>query len=79
MTGLNHAFLSAGATRVLSTLWSVDDETSKELMIAFYINMLRDGLDPAEALRLSQMKLMRKPAASAPYFWAGFTITTTAD
>ena len=79
VTGLNHAFLSAGATRVLSTLWSVDDETSKELMIAFYINMLRDGLDPAEALRLSQMKLMRKPATSAPYFWAGFTITTTAD
>jgi tetratricopeptide (TPR) repeat protein len=78
VTGLNHAFLSAGAMRVISTLWSVDDETSKELMIAFYSAMLRDGLNPAEALRQSQMKLMRNPATSAPYYWAGFTITTTA-
>ncbi len=76
-TGLNYAFLSAGATRVLSTLWSVDDETSKELMVGFYSGMLQDGLAPAEALRQSQMKLRQNPATSAPYYWAGFTITTT--
>jgi CHAT domain-containing protein len=76
-TGLNYAFLSAGATRVLSTLWSIDDETSKELMIAFYSRMLREGLDPVEALRRSQMKIMRNPSTAAPYYWAGFTITTT--
>jgi tetratricopeptide (TPR) repeat protein len=78
MTGLNHAFLSAGATRVLYTLWSVDDDTSKELMVAFYGAIFRDGLDPAEALRRSQMKLLHNPATRAPYFWAGFTITSTA-
>jgi CHAT domain-containing protein len=77
VTGLNYAFLSAGATRVLSTFWSVDDETSKELMIAFYSGMLRDGLNAAEALRRSQMKIMQNPNTSAPYYWAGFTITTT--
>lgn len=77
VTGLNHSFLSAGAMRVISTLWSVDDETSKELMIAFYSAMLHDGLNPAEALRRSQIKLMSDPATSAPYYWAGFTITAT--
>jgi CHAT domain-containing protein len=78
IAGLNHAFLSAGASRVISTLWSVDDETSKELMIALYGAMLHDGLNPAEALRQSQMKIMGNPTTSAPYYWAGFTITATA-
>jgi CHAT domain-containing protein len=76
--GLTHAFMSAGATRVLSTLWTIDDETSKRLMVDFYTGLLRDGLEPAEALRRSQMKLMRSPATSAPYYWASFVITTTA-
>jgi tetratricopeptide (TPR) repeat protein len=74
--GLNHAFLSAGARRVLSTIWSVDDDTSKDLIIDFYRGMLLNGLDAAEALRRSQMKIMRNAATSAPYYWAGFTITT---
>jgi tetratricopeptide (TPR) repeat protein len=76
--GLNHAFLSAGASRVISTLWSVDDEISKELIVAFYSAMLKDGLGAAEALRRSQTKLMRNPTTSPPYYWAGFTITSTA-
>ena len=68
VTGLNHAFLSAGAKHVVSTLWSVDDETTKELMIAFYSGMLRENLDPREALRRSQVKIMRNPRTSAPFF-----------
>jgi tetratricopeptide (TPR) repeat protein len=76
ITGLTYAFLSAGATRVLSTLWSVDDETSKELIVGFYSAMFHDGLAPTDALRRSQMKLSRNPSTSAPYYWAGFTITT---
>ena len=46
-------------------------------MIEFYGAILRDGVDPAEALRRSQVKLMHNPATSSPYYWAGFTITTT--
>jgi CHAT domain-containing protein len=77
VTGLSHAFLSAGARRVVSTLWSVDDETSRELMTTFYSGMLRDGLDPPEALRRSQEKVMRSARSAAPYYWAGFIITST--
>ena len=75
--GLSRSFLSAGARRVVSTLWSVDDETSRELMTTFYRGMLRDGLDPSEALRRSQAKMMRNPRTAAPYYWAGFIITST--
>lgn len=74
--GLTHAFLTAGATRVVSTLWGVDDETSKRLMVDFYTGVLREGLEPGEALRRSQLKTMGNPETSAPYYWAGFTLTS---
>jgi CHAT domain-containing protein len=77
VVGLSRSFLSAGARRVVSTLWSVDDETSRELMTTFYSGMLRDGLDPSEALRRSQAKMMRNARTAAPYYWAGFIITST--
>ncbi|MGA9673287.1 MAG: CHAT domain-containing protein [Terracidiphilus sp.] len=76
--GLSYAFLRAGAKQVISTLWSIDDAKSKELMIAFYQEFLRNGGSAPQALRLSQTKLMRTPATSAPYYWAGFTLTTAA-
>jgi CHAT domain-containing protein len=76
VTGLAHAFLQAGARQVVSTLWSVDDETTRQLMVDFYREMFLNDADPAEALRRSQMKMMIRPRRSAPYYWAGFEITS---
>jgi CHAT domain-containing protein len=76
VTGLPYAFLQAGATRVISTLWRVDDEVAKELMITFYTEMYSNGRSPAEALRQSQILMMQTPHRSAPYYWAGFEITS---
>ncbi len=78
VSGLAHAFLQAGARQVVSTLWSVDDDTSKQLMVDFYGEMYEQGADPAEALRRSQLKMMQRPRRSAPYYWAGFEITSIA-
>ena len=79
VTGINHAFLSAGARRVISTLWSVDDKISDKLMIAFYRDMLREGLEPSEALRRSQIEIMLNSRTAAPYYWAAFNITSTVN
>ena len=76
VTGLPHAFLEAGARRVVSSLWSVDDTTTRQLMVDFYREMFLNGADPAEALRRSQLKMMARPRRSAPYYWAGFEITS---
>jgi CHAT domain-containing protein len=76
VTGLAYAFLHAGARQVASTLWDVDDEVTKDLMINFYKEMYSAGLDPAEALRQSQISMMQSPHRSAPYYWAGFEITS---
>ena len=78
-TGLAHAFLQAGARQVISTLWSVDDETSKQLMVDFYREMYLNGANPAEALRRSQLTMMKRPRRSPPYYWAGFEITSIRD
>jgi len=77
LTGLSHAFLSAGAKQVSSTLWSVDDEESNELMKDFYRGLLLEGLNAPAALRRSQMRIMGNPQTAAPYYWAEFTINST--
>jgi len=40
--GLSQAFLYAGSPSVVASLWSVDDDATKLLMIAFY-SRLRQG------------------------------------
>jgi tetratricopeptide (TPR) repeat protein len=75
LLSLTRGFMYAGASRVAATLWEVDDEASKELMILFYRKMLVENLTPAAALRESQMAMWkRKGRMSNPYFWAPFIL-----
>jgi len=74
IVGLTRGFLHAGARSVLSTLWEVRDKQTSELMAQFYEGMLRDGLAPGAALRKAQLRAMRDPASSAPFFWASFVM-----
>jgi CHAT domain-containing protein len=48
-------------------------------MIAFYRDMLHEGLEPSEALRRSQIEIMLNSRTAAPYYWAAFTITSTVN
>jgi CHAT domain-containing protein/tetratricopeptide (TPR) repeat protein len=77
--GLSYSFLRAGARQVVSTLWSIDDVKSRELMIAFYKELMRNGGNTAAALRQSQLIVMRQPHSSAPYYWAGFELTSLGE
>jgi CHAT domain-containing protein/Tfp pilus assembly protein PilF len=72
--GLTHAFLTAGASGVVVSLWSVEDRATAVLMERFYRGLLVDGLPPAEALRQAQLALWRDPRWSAPFYWAGFVV-----
>ena len=73
--GLTRAFLVAGSQTVISTLWPVDDAASERLMTAFYQRFLKGGDTAAEALRAAQLEMLAHESSSAPYFWAGFTLT----
>ena len=72
LVGMTRGFLYAGARRVVVSLWSVDDEATKELMVAFYKGMLKAGLNPAAALREAQIKMWKQKRWQSPYYWAAF-------
>lgn len=74
MIGLSHAFLYAGARRVVASLWKVEDSATAEFMRHFYLNMYRERLTPAAALHAAQADMRRDPRWRAPYYWAPFTI-----
>jgi CHAT domain-containing protein/Tfp pilus assembly protein PilF len=75
LIGLTRGFISAGAARVVASLWNVEDKATAELMKRFYRHMLQDKMTAAAALRLAQLELMQTSDQwSAPYYWAGFVI-----
>jgi len=74
LIGLTRGFMYAGASRVMSSLWRVDDRATAELMKRFYHGMLREGLRPAAALRASQISMLKEKRWSAAHYWAAFTL-----
>jgi CHAT domain-containing protein/tetratricopeptide (TPR) repeat protein len=72
--GLSRAFLDAGASRVVVSLWDVGDKPTAELMSRFYQGHLAAGLSPAQALREAQLSFWRDPHWAAPYYWSGFVL-----
>lgn len=71
---LSQAFLLAGARTVVSTLWSVEDETTLYLMKTFYVELHRKKPVP-EALAAAKRTMLKTYGAKAiPYYWAGFTV-----
>ena len=75
IANLSKAFLLAGARTVISTLWSLNDDTALYLMREFY-SQLAHGHDAAEALAAAKRKILKSfgQAKIVPYYWAGYTV-----
>jgi CHAT domain-containing protein len=71
MIALSRAFMYAGAPSVMASLWSVDDQATEQLMVAFYSH-LHDGLSKADALQAAQKDVRR--SYPNPYYWASFEL-----
>jgi CHAT domain-containing protein len=75
LASLTRGFMYAGASRVVASLWKVDDEASAELMTLFYTKMLgRELLSPPAALREARKEMQKDERWRHPYFWAGFVL-----
>src|SRR5216684_22793 len=72
---LARAFLLAGTRTVVSTLWTIDDDSTLYLMKVFYAELARKKSAP-EALRVAKRSMLKRfgPRKAVPYFWAGFTL-----
>lgn len=69
--GLNTAFLSSGASRVIGAQWAVNDVASALLAARFYQELLRQRRSPPAALRAAQNWLKRASSVEL----AGFVQT----
>jgi CHAT domain-containing protein/lipopolysaccharide biosynthesis regulator YciM len=74
LESLSRAFLYAGASAVMATLWPIDDAGSRELIVRFY-RLLRSATGTPEALQEAQIEALHRNGRRAPLFWAGFTLT----
>ncbi|MGA9997204.1 MAG: CHAT domain-containing tetratricopeptide repeat protein [Pyrinomonadaceae bacterium] len=72
--GLRRALVLAGAESQMISLWKVDDDATRELMIDYY-KKLQSGIGRAEALRQVQLKLLKSEDHNHPFFWAGFILS----
>jgi CHAT domain-containing protein len=83
LIGLARAFMYAGSSSVLVSLWKVEDQSTSLLMELFYRG-LKQGLSKAEALRQAKIEVMNtnlflksidmKQSLASPFYWAPFVI-----
>jgi CHAT domain-containing protein len=74
LVGLTRGFMYAGAPRLVTSLWQVDDKATSELMKRFYHEMLERKVSAAAALRAAQMQMWQHKDWRSPYNWAAFTL-----
>ena len=72
--------LKAGVPSAIGTLWSINDQSTTQLMKVFYSN-LPESRTKAQALQSAQVAAIRgsdgSTAMKDPYYWAGFSLIST--
>lgn len=74
LVGLSRGFMYAGASRIVASLWKVDDAATADLMGKFYRGIFKKGLSPSAALRRAQIDMSKQKRWNSPYYWAGFVM-----
>lgn len=75
MLSLARVFASKGARSIITTLWSIDDEATKDIMVAFYQNLKQEQTKD-QALREAKRTYIRQAPdndRAHPRYWAAFT------
>lgn len=69
---LNRAFLYAGSSNVISTLWNISDKSTPKLLNDFY-SFYKQGYSFTESLCYAQRKFINQ-TSSNPMLWSGFVL-----
>ena len=83
IVGLTRAFLYAGASTVVVSLWKVEDQSTGLLMERFH-RRLKQGESKAEALRQAKLDILQATinlkalgipqSLAPPFYWAPFIL-----
>ncbi|NEO73418.1 MAG: CHAT domain-containing protein [Moorea sp. SIO3H5] len=73
--GLRRAFVIAGSQTQLISLRKVEDKATKELMLAYYQRLLDQNMGRSEALRETQLQMLKDQRYQHPYYWASFIVS----
>ena len=82
ISGLTRAFMYAGVPRVVCSLWKVDDEATRALMVKFYElwgspTKSATGARPmgvSEALQKAQAHVRSQERWTHPFYWAAWVV-----
>ncbi|MFM6343957.1 MAG: CHAT domain-containing protein, partial [Dolichospermum sp.] len=77
--GLAGVAIQAGVQSAIASLWPVSDQSTLQLILAFYDNLINSGVNKAEALREAQIQLIQAQSNpdinnqySHPVYWSSF-------
>ncbi len=81
IVSLNRAFQYAGVPSIISSLWSVPDKATSEIMTSMYHHFVQSD-SKSSALRKAKLEFINKNEHSPlihPFYWAGFVIHGSND
>jgi CHAT domain-containing protein len=75
LIGIARTFLRIGIPLVVASQWSVESESTAQLMLKFHRYRKLPGVSSLAALRKAQLEMLEDPNGpfSDPYYWAAFT------
>lgn len=73
IVGLTWSLFAAGTPATVLSQWQVADESTGDLMKAFY-DGLSSGVPFAKSLQVAQRRLLEDKRRAHPYFWAPFIL-----
>lgn len=71
--GFPRAFLSAGTSGLVVSLWPVADDATALLMTTLYAELAK-GTDLMRAMQRAQLAVLEQPGMAHPFFWAPFDV-----
>jgi len=79
MIGFSWAMFIAGVPSLVVSQWKVESAGTRDLMVNFHRALIvpsgsKTKPGKTDALRQAALKLMRNPATSHPFYWAGFVL-----
>ncbi len=72
--GLTRALMYAGATNATVSLWEVSDESTSQLMLYFYEQILKNPDKLSTNLQRAKLRMIFEIRFAAPYFWSPFVL-----